>query len=93
MPVIQVASAPSRTEYEAVTRAVDIEGDRPAGLLVHAASERSDGTIEIVGVWQSHEQMREFAELRLLPAFQRAGVTAHLDGPRPVTHEPFHFVA
>jgi heme-degrading monooxygenase HmoA len=92
MPVVQVASAPSRAEYEAVTHLVALEDDRPSGLLVHAASERSDGTVEIVDVWESQEQMNAFAETRLHPAFHQAGITAHLDGPPPVAYAPFHFV-
>lgn len=94
MPFVMVSSSPSRELYDRVDRELKLSESRPEGLIVHAASETENGTVEIVDVWESAEAMRKFEEQRLFPAFQAAGAMEHLQqaGP-PTPREPFHYVS
>jgi hypothetical protein len=69
MSIIQVSSAPSREVYDAVERIVDLSGDRPEGMIVHAAAEQANGTVVIVDLWESGTAMDAFEQGRLFPAF------------------------
>lgn len=93
MPVVQVSSAANRDEYEAVAKFVDLAGDRPAGLILHAACELPGGEIQIIDVWESAEALQSFGQQRIFPAFAQAGI---LDKMRavapPMPLEPFDFV-
>jgi hypothetical protein len=93
MPVILIADIDDRGTYDAVASRLDLAGDRPAGLILHAASETAGG-VRIVDVWESAEQAETFERGRLFPAFEAAGVMDKA-GPetRPVAHEPFDFIA
>ncbi len=93
MPAVMVSASPSRELYDRVDSELKLSESRPDGLIVHAASETSDGTVEIVDVWESVEAMRRFQEDRLFPAFQAAGVMELVQqaGP-PTPREPFHYV-
>ena len=51
-----------------------LAGDRPAGLLLHAAGEDDQGHRWIVEVWDTQEASELFAQERLFPAFERHGV-------------------
>jgi quinol monooxygenase YgiN len=90
MAFILVSTSPSRPLYDAVDRLVDLSGDRPGGMILHAAAEQADGTILIVDAWESEEAMDAFERSRLLPAF------ATMPGapmPEPPTrHSVFHLV-
>ena len=93
MAVSQVSTAPSREEYEAVTKRLDLEGNPPAGLIVHCASELPSGEVQIIDVWASQEELSMFTEQRLFPAFADAGVMERAQAaPRPVTQDAFHLV-
>jgi hypothetical protein len=93
MAVVQVTTAPSRDEYESVSKRLDLETDRPVGLIVHSAAELPSGEVQIVDVWESEETLRTFAEQRLFPAFADAGVMDRVQaGPPPVPAEAFHLV-
>ena len=93
MAVSQVSTAPSREDYESVTKRLDLEGNPPAGLIVHCASELPSGEVQILDVWASQEELASFTEQRLFPAFADAGVMDRaMAAPRPVTHEAFHLV-
>ena len=92
MPVIQVSQAPNRAAYESVNEHLTLD-PKPDGLLFHAASERRDGTVEIVDIYESAEQLQAFARAQLFPAFEAAGVMAMVQAQEPPTaHEPFHLV-
>lgn len=71
MAILQLSSAPSRAMYEAVERAVGLDLDRPAGMLVHAAAEQADGTVVIVDLWEEPTAMDVFERERLFPVFAR----------------------
>jgi hypothetical protein len=90
MAFILVSSAPSRPVYDAVDRMVDLSGDRPTGMILHAAAEQADGTVLIVDAWESEEAMDAFERGRLLPAFA-AMPGAPMPVP-PTRHPVFHLV-
>lgn len=93
MPVVQVSHAPSRAEYEKVSEHLALGDERPEGLIVHAASETAAGEVEIVDVWESAEALQRFAQERLFPAFEAAGVAEQaMQGERPTAYEPFDYV-
>ena len=88
MSVVQVSGAPDRASYEKV-RAL-LPSAPPKGLIAHAASELPDGSVQIVDVYESREDMEAFAASTLFPAFAQAGVMAEVQSrPRPVAHEAF----
>lgn len=90
MPVVQVSTAPSRADYEAVNNHLDVS-ERPDGLILHAASETDDGQVQIVDVYESAQQLEAFARDRLFPAFEAAGVMQTvMSQPRPQAYEAFH---
>src|SRR4051812_22110863 len=91
MAVVQIASAPSRDLYQQVLEVLDLDGDRPAGLILHAASELPSGEIQIFDVYETAEQLQAFAESRLFPVFEKLGVMDQVlaAGP-PEPHEAFH---
>ncbi len=94
MPIVQVSHADSRAEYDAVAQLLDLSGNRPAGLILHSASETPSGTVEIVDVWASAEHAAAFEREHLFPAFEATGVRAQIGArPRPVAYEPFDYVA
>ena len=90
MAIAQVSTAPSRELYDAVVKQLDLEGQRPSGLLVHAASEMPSGEIQIIDVYESREA---FTRSRLFPAFAAAGVEdIAMRAEPPVAHEAFDLV-
>jgi hypothetical protein len=94
MPVVMVSTAPDRDVYDRVSKFVDISGDRPAGLILHAASELSTGEVQIFDVWDSEESVAAFAEQRMMPAFADAGILDTVRSrPRPVHHVTFALIS
>jgi hypothetical protein len=51
--------------------------ETPAGGIFHAAGPSPNGGWRVLEVWESEEDARRFAQERLMPAFDAAGV------PRP----------
>ena len=76
MTVVMVSTAPDRDVYDRVSKFVNISGDRPAGLILHAAAELPTGEVQIFDVWDSEESISAFAEQRMMPAFTEAGASA-----------------
>lgn len=88
MTFMQVSGAPDRESYEKV-RALLPEA-APHGLVVHAAAELPDGTVQIVDVYETREAMEQFVTTTLFPAFEAAGVMADvLARPKPSPYEAF----
>jgi hypothetical protein len=56
--------------YEKIVAEVGVEGDAPAGLIVHVAGEVDGGT-RIIDVWESEQAYEEFVTTRLRPASGR----------------------
>ena len=61
----------SKNEYEMIRREIDWEHNPPAGVLFHAASWDEAGQAHVADVWESPEQMNDFAQNKLIPAFVR----------------------
>ena len=93
MPVVQVSQAANRAQYEQIAKIVDVMGNRPPGLLLHAASELPDGGVQIVDVFDSAEALEAFGQQRIFPAFAEAGILADMKArPQPTGYEPFEFL-
>jgi hypothetical protein len=90
MPIVMISHAPSRELYETVAAQAHIDAERPAGLIVHTATEMPDGRVRIVDVWESQERVDEFERTRLAPAF--AAVGAEGGPPQREVTEPFHVI-
>jgi hypothetical protein len=93
MPIVSISTAPSRELYEQVTKEADLAGNRPDGLVLHAASELPGGEVQIVDVWGSAAAHEAFGRSRLFPAFAAVGVLEMVEaGPRPALSETFDFI-
>lgn len=90
MAISQVSNAPGRAEYDAVSKLLDMEGNRPAGLILHSAAETETGAVQIIDVWESTDALEAFVQQRLMPAFQQIGVMDQVmaQGP-PTPYEVF----
>jgi hypothetical protein len=73
MAFIRITRPPNTTAdtYEKVNAELGVEGEPPAGLLLHCAGE-VDGKWQIVDVWESREQARQFYEGPLTQAIEAA---------------------
>jgi hypothetical protein len=92
VPITHVSEAPNRELYDSLSAKVNLLGDRPTGLILHAAGETATGTVQIVNVWESRAHADAFARDRLLPVFEAAGTTDRaMTRPRPVIAETFEF--
>jgi hypothetical protein len=72
---------------------VDLAGNRPKGLILHAASELASGEIQIIDVYESRDALRTFEQSSLFPAFAAAGLGSDAqNGVLPESYEPFDLV-
>jgi hypothetical protein len=53
--------------YDAVKERLNVEGDRPDGMIIHTAGFTTEGVFRIFDVWQSEEQHARFMNDRLMP--------------------------
>jgi hypothetical protein len=93
MAWIRIVQPPNVTAdtYEKVNAEIDAMGASPApGLLLHCAGE-VDGTWQIVDVWESEEQARQFYEGPLTKAIEAA--TGMVPPEPPSTSYELHTVA
>jgi hypothetical protein len=67
---------------DAVSDAMGVESDPPAGLVVHVHYERG-GRIEVADVWESREAYETFAAERLMPAMQKIASEQGMSAPSP----------
>ncbi|WP_235779634.1 hypothetical protein [Sinomonas notoginsengisoli] len=89
MPVAMVSYADTRDQYDSVPTVLD---PKPAGLILHAASELPDGRVQIVDVWESIDASKAF-EQTLFPAFEKAGLLEEMmSREQPVAYETFDLV-
>jgi hypothetical protein len=68
--LVQGATEMTWSDYEQVAKALNVDADPPAGLVVHAAGE-VDGKWRSVDVWESEADYNRFREERLMPAASR----------------------
>jgi hypothetical protein len=64
--------------YEAARREVNWEGDKPKGGMFHVASFEGD-TLFVTDVWESAEELQDFAEKRLMPGTAKLGIQTQPD--------------
>ena len=83
MTVIQVSQAPDRPSYDKVR--AQLPSMPPPGLVVHTANELPDGRVQIVDVYDSREQLEQFVQTHLFPAFAAAGVLDLVRASEPPT--------
>ena len=57
----------STTNYDAVKEKLNVEGDRPDGMIIHTAGFTEEGIFRIFDVWDSQEQHTRFVRERLMP--------------------------
>ena len=60
--------------YEKARREVNWEGNRPPGIILHAASFDDSGNIRVADIWESEDQWNNFLDTRLKPSFQKGNV-------------------
>lgn len=91
MAVVQVSTAPNRELYDKVSSILGDEASK--GLIAHAAVELPSGEVQITDIYESEADLKAFAEQRLFPAFEKAGVLDMVAANEPPTpHEAFHVV-
>lgn len=58
----------STTNYDTISQRLNVEGDRPDGVIVHTAGFDEDaGVFRIFDVWETREQGERFHRERLMP--------------------------
>jgi hypothetical protein len=74
MSVLVIAEAPGVTaeQDEAIVKALNLEGDPPAGARVRMAGPTENGR-RIVSLWDSREAFETFVRDRLTPTLEKAG--------------------
>ncbi len=68
--VIQDVDEATPESYDEVQEQLNMEGDRPKGLILASGSEREGGGMRFVDIWESEEDMQRFEEERLMPVLQ-----------------------
>jgi hypothetical protein len=99
MSIVMTQEMPGATRelVEEVAAALNFEENgKPAGLIVHTATE-IDGGIRIVDVWESAQAYAEFGENRLGPVFEKVAAARGIDlsqmpGMEPRVEEAFDIV-
>jgi hypothetical protein len=89
MPIVRIQRPEGVTleMYRAVNQEAGLEGDPPAGLIIHTAGE-VDGGLQIIDVWESEEAAERFGNERLIPAIRAiAGDRAPAGMPEPTLYE------
>ena len=61
--------------YEKARKEVNWEGNRPPGIILHAASfDDSGSNIRVADIWESEDQWNNFLNTRLMPYMQKEKV-------------------
>ena len=92
MAFIRITQPPNVTPetYDKVNAELGVNGNPPPGLLLHCAGE-TDGKWQIVDVWESEAQARDFYDGRLSKAIESVmGMVP--PGPPPSTEYELHTV-
>jgi hypothetical protein len=63
----------SREDYDAVLQRLALDGNAPAGSILHIAALTETG-IEVCDIWQTERAFIGFLEGRLMPAAQEVGI-------------------
>jgi uncharacterized protein YeaC (DUF1315 family) len=68
MTILVLSSAPSKQVYEELAKTINTSSDMPDGLILHAATESEDGSVQVVDVWESREEADQYERERVAPA-------------------------
>ncbi len=60
--------------YESLRKEVNWEGNPPPGVIFHAASFDKAGNFCVADIWESEEQLNNFASSRLIPIMQKGNM-------------------
>jgi hypothetical protein len=85
MTVLMTMDLPvKRADLEAVSAAMGVHDNPPAGLVVHVMSETANG-VHIVDIWESQDAFDKFNNGQLMPTMQKvmAERNISMDGPPP----------
>ena len=63
----------TKEQYEAVRKAVNWEGNRPTGGVLHVAAVDDKG-LHMTDVWESPDDFQRFVEQRFMPAVKRLSI-------------------
>jgi hypothetical protein len=61
----------STANYDAIKQQLDVDANKPAGLIVHSAGFTGDGVFRIFDVWESEADCKRFMDERLMPIVGR----------------------
>jgi hypothetical protein len=78
----------SRDDYDQAVDVVGWEKDHPTGGRTHIAW-FDDGALRVVDVWDSEDDFNRFAQDRLMPGLESAGILEGKGEPE-VTFAPLH---
>ncbi len=81
-------SAGKQETYDAVHRAVEVDSNPPAGLIVHSAGP-IDGGWGVIDFWESRAAFDTFVAERLMPQIQALGDQG-FPSPPEVKEFPVH---
>ena len=65
----------TRAKYEDIRSQVVPDNRMPDGLILHLAGEVKGGGWRVVELWESEEAQGKFLQAKLVPAFQKAGLS------------------
>lgn len=85
MAVVMTMDLPvTRDDIETASSAMGVLENPPDGLIVHVATETSNG-VHVVDVWESKDAFDKFNNAQLMPAMQKVIADHHIqmDGPPP----------
>jgi hypothetical protein len=87
MPIAYIQEFPangdtSTTNYDAVKEKLNVEADRPDGMIIHTAGFTAEGVFRIFDVWESEEQHARFMSERLMPIVEDL-MSANAGATRP----------
>ena len=68
--------------YDSVNDEMDIDNNRPEGLIFHTAGKIESG-MRIFDVWESAEDYERFERERLMPAVEKVGMGMDQTGGPP----------
>ncbi len=72
----------STTNYDAISKQLDLGNNRPEGLIVHSAGWDEDGGVfRIYDLWESREHHERFMRERLQPLLEQGPANPDAGGP------------
>jgi hypothetical protein len=75
MPVLALFTAQlSKEQYDLLRKEVGWATQKPPGGILHVAAFDDQGGIHVADVWESAEDLQNFVQSRLMPAFQKHNI-------------------